>query len=80
MEKIRRFIIPDEFVTLKVVKSSLEFIRLEGDLRDRSRLQRVLSRLDSQRLSLAGFPNALKVPNKLLIIIPIKNILFIKLT
>ncbi|KAJ8686680.1 hypothetical protein QAD02_022474 [Eretmocerus hayati] len=60
-EKIRLLIRPDEFVSLKVVKSSLEFIRFEGDLGDRSRLQRVLARLDGQRLNLAGFPNVLKV-------------------
>ena len=61
MEKIRAFILPDEFASLKVAKSTLEFIRLEGDLQDRCRLQRVLARLDSQRLNLSGFPNVLKV-------------------
>ncbi|XP_058803902.1 A-kinase anchor protein 17A isoform X2 [Phymastichus coffea] len=61
MEKIRLLIRPDEFASLKVVKSTLEFIRFEGDLGDRSRLQRVLARLDAQRLNLAGFPNVLKV-------------------
>ncbi|XP_050461266.1 A-kinase anchor protein 17A-like isoform X2 [Cataglyphis hispanica] len=61
MEKIRALILPDEFASLKVAKSSLEFIRLEGDLRDRCRLPKVLARLDSQRLNLAGFPNLLKV-------------------
>ncbi|KZC13044.1 A-kinase anchor protein 17A [Dufourea novaeangliae] len=61
MEKIRALILPDEFASLKVAKSTLEFIRLEGDLQDRSRLQRVLARLDSQRLNLSGFPNVLKV-------------------
>ncbi|XP_076633648.1 uncharacterized protein LOC143347902 isoform X2 [Colletes latitarsis] len=61
MEKIRAFILPDEFASLKVAKSTLEFIRLEGDLQDRCRLQRVLARLDSQRLNLSGFSNILKV-------------------
>ncbi|XP_028048643.1 A-kinase anchor protein 17A [Monomorium pharaonis] len=61
MEKIRALILPDEFASLKVAKSTLEFIRLEGDLRDRCRLPRVLARLDSQQLNLAGFPNVLKV-------------------
>ncbi|XP_072763332.1 uncharacterized protein [Anoplolepis gracilipes] len=61
MEKIRALILPDEFASLKVAKSSLEFIRLEGDLQDRCRLPKVLARLDSQRLSLTGFPNVLKV-------------------
>lgn len=61
MEKIRALILPDQFASLKVAKSTLEFIRLEGDLQDRCRLQRVLARLDSQRLNLSGFPNVLKV-------------------
>lgn len=61
MEKIRALIQPDEFASLKVSKNTLEFIRLEGDLSDRCRLQRVLARLEAQRLNLAGFPNVLKV-------------------
>ena len=50
-----------KFASLKVVKNTLEFMRLEGDIGDRSRLQRILARLDSQRLNLAGFPNIIKV-------------------
>ncbi|KYQ48181.1 A-kinase anchor protein 17A [Trachymyrmex zeteki] len=61
MEKIRALILPDEFSSLKVAKSTLEFIRLEGDLRDRCRLPRVLARLDLQQLNLSGFSNVLKV-------------------
>ncbi|KAG5317863.1 AK17A protein, partial [Pseudoatta argentina] len=61
MEKIRALILPDEFAFLKVAKSTLEFIRLEGDLRDRCRLPRVLARLDLQQLNLSGFSNVLKV-------------------
>ncbi|XP_046738252.1 uncharacterized protein DDB_G0284459-like isoform X2 [Diprion similis] len=61
MEKIRVLARPDQFSSLKVTKSTLEFVRLEGDLEDRCRLQQVLARLDSQRLNLAGFPNILKV-------------------
>lgn len=61
MEKIRALILPDEFESLKVAKSTLEFIRLEGDLRDRCRLPRVLARLDLQHFNLAGFSNLLKV-------------------
>ncbi|KAK0096754.1 hypothetical protein PV326_004486 [Microctonus aethiopoides] len=61
MEKVRLLIRPDEFASLKVTKSTLEFIRLEGDLTDRCRMQQVLSRLEGQRLNLAGFPNILKV-------------------
>ncbi|XP_063979176.1 A-kinase anchor protein 17A-like isoform X1 [Diachasmimorpha longicaudata] len=61
MEKIRLLIRPDEFASLKVTKSTLEFVRLEGELTDRSRLQRALSRLEGQRINLAGFSNVLKV-------------------
>ncbi|XP_066595976.1 A-kinase anchor protein 17A-like isoform X2 [Prorops nasuta] len=61
MEKIRSLILPDKFASIKVSKSTLEFIRLEGDLQDRCRLQHVLARLDCQKLNLAGFPNCLKI-------------------
>ncbi|CAB0037008.1 unnamed protein product [Trichogramma brassicae] len=61
MEKMRLLIRPDEFASLKVIQSTLEFMRFEADLGDKSRLQRVLAKLDGQRLNLAGFPNILKV-------------------
>ncbi|XP_011297937.1 A-kinase anchor protein 17A isoform X2 [Fopius arisanus] len=61
MEKIRLLVRPDEFASLKVTKSTLEFVRLEGELTDRSRLQRILARLEGQRMNLAGFSSVLKV-------------------
>ncbi|XP_012287337.1 A-kinase anchor protein 17A isoform X2 [Orussus abietinus] len=61
MEKVRALVLPEEFGSLKVAKSTLETIRLEGELRDRCRLDRVLARLQGQQLSLPGFSKALKV-------------------
>ncbi|KAH0549059.1 hypothetical protein KQX54_005508 [Cotesia glomerata] len=61
MEKLRLLIRPDEFASLKVSKSTLEFLRLEADLTDKCRMAQVLSRLEGQRLNLAGFASILKV-------------------
>ncbi|XP_074110515.1 uncharacterized protein LOC141534830 isoform X2 [Cotesia typhae] len=61
MEKLRLLIRPDEFASLKVSKSTLEFLRLEADLTDKCRMAQVLSRLEGQWLNLAGFASILKV-------------------
>jgi len=46
MEKIKALITPNEFISLKVVKNTLEFIRFEGDVDSRSILKTIIVRLD----------------------------------
>lgn len=61
MEKLKRLIKPDQFIILKVAKSTLEFIRFEGEIENRSKLKVLMSRLDGQTIKLSGFPDSLKV-------------------
>ena len=61
MEKLKRLIKPDQFIILKVVKSTLEFIRFEGEIENHGKLKVLISRLDSTTIKLSGFPDALKV-------------------
>jgi len=61
MEKLKRLIKPDQFIILKVAKSTLEFIRFEGEIENRSKLKVLISRLDGQTIKLSGFPDSLKV-------------------
>ncbi|XP_050089369.1 A-kinase anchor protein 17A [Anopheles aquasalis] len=61
MEKMRQMILPDKFSVLKVSKSTVGFIRFEGELEDRGKLKAVLARLDGRPLKLAGFDESVKV-------------------
>ena len=61
MEKLRHWASPEEFIVLKVSKSTLEFIRFEGEIENRSKLSAVLARLDGRSIKLSGFPDPLKV-------------------
>ena len=60
MEKLRQMIRPDQFIMLKVVKSTLEFIRFEGELENKNLVKVVISRLDTKTIKLSGFPEQLK--------------------
>lgn len=48
MEKIKGLVAPENFISLKVVKNTLEFIRFEGDLENRSVLKTIVTRLDGK--------------------------------
>lgn len=61
MEKLKKLIRPGEFTTLKVSKTSLEFIRFEGEVENRIALKQAISRIDGNTIKLSGFPDPLKV-------------------
>ena len=60
MEKLRQMIKPDQFIMLKVAKSTLEFIRFEGELENKNLIKVVITRLDAKTIKLSGFPEQLK--------------------
>ena len=61
MEKLKKMVRPDNFVVLKVAKSTLEFIRFEGEIENKGKIVNVIGRLDSKTIKLSGFPDSLKV-------------------
>ena len=61
MEKLKQMIKPDHFIVLKVAKSTLEFIRFEGELENKNLVKILISRLDGKTMKLSGFPDTLKV-------------------
>ena len=61
MEKIKYMIKPDTFTTLKIVKSTLEFLRFEGENENKALLKTLIQRLDGKTIKLSGFPDILKV-------------------
>ncbi|XP_034833211.2 A-kinase anchor protein 17A isoform X5 [Maniola hyperantus] len=61
MEKLRKMIQPDSFSILKVSKHSSEVIRFDAELENRTKLERVLARLEDRIIQLNDYPDPLKV-------------------
>ncbi|KAK3924041.1 A-kinase anchor protein 17A [Frankliniella fusca] len=60
MEKLKTMVKPIQFTVLKVSKSTLEFIRFEGEIENKSNLNEVVSRLDSKTIKDAKNMNEMK--------------------
>ena len=52
---------PDSFLTLKIFKSTMEFIRLEGEIENKGKVQTLILKLDGKTIKLSGFTDILKV-------------------
>ena len=52
---------PEMFLTLKIFKSTMEFIRLEGEIENKSKIHHVILKLDGKTIKLSGFTDILKV-------------------
>lgn len=61
MEKLRTLIRPDEFSVLKVSKTTLNFVRFEAEIENRTRLDRVLGKLDNNSIKLKEIPDLLRI-------------------
>lgn len=61
MEKLKVWIQPEEFTSLKVSKSTLEFIRFDAEIANKCQLLTVISRLDGRSIKISGFSEQLKV-------------------
>ncbi|ESP01947.1 hypothetical protein LOTGIDRAFT_111325 [Lottia gigantea] len=61
MERIKHMITPETFITLKIVKSTLEFIRLEGEIENKGKIKLLIAKLDTKILKLSGFTEVLKM-------------------
>jgi len=61
MEKLKAVIIPHTFISIKVVRNTLEFIRFEADVENRTILKELLARLDGKKLKVSGFKELLKI-------------------
>lgn len=61
MERVKNMARPHSFLTLKIIKSTLEFIRLEGETETKALVKTLIQRLDAKTIKLSGFPDILKV-------------------
>ena len=55
MERLKALVLPDTFISIKVVKNTLEFLRFEGDLENRTSLKSVVGRLEGENMMHAHF-------------------------
>ena len=61
MDKLKKMISPDDFLSLKVLKSTLDFIRFEGEIENKSKIKVIIQRIDGKTIKLSGFSDVLKV-------------------
>lgn len=61
MEKLKSVIAPDQFAVLRVVESTLEAIRFEGEADTKASVSKFVTKLDGKFIKLSGFADPLKV-------------------
>lgn len=61
MERIKAMVKPHSFTALKIVKSTMEFIRFEGEAENKTLVSTIMHRLEGKSIKLSGFPDQLKV-------------------
>ncbi|KAK7169589.1 hypothetical protein R3I93_005539 [Phoxinus phoxinus] len=61
MERLKSMAHPDQFSSLRISKSTMDFIRFEGEVENRSVVKRILSKLEGKSIKLSGFTDVLKV-------------------
>ncbi|KAA0201199.1 hypothetical protein HAZT_HAZT007539 [Hyalella azteca] len=61
MEKLRLAIKPIKFSSIKVTKSSLEFVRFDAEINNKSNVESVIRKIDLKGIKLSGFTDLLKI-------------------
>ncbi|KAI5628622.1 A-kinase anchor protein 17A, partial [Silurus asotus] len=61
MERLKSMVHPEQFASLRISKSTMDYIRFEGEAENKSAVKRFLSNLDGKSIKLSGFTDVLKV-------------------
>uniref|UniRef100_A0A8D3A6G1 A kinase (PRKA) anchor protein 17A n=1 Tax=Scophthalmus maximus TaxID=52904 RepID=A0A8D3A6G1_SCOMX len=61
MERIKAMVAPEQFSALRISKSTMDFIRFEGEVENKAVVKSLLARLDGKSIKLSGFTDVLKV-------------------
>ncbi|KAM3861678.1 A-kinase anchor protein 17A [Diretmus argenteus] len=61
MERVKGMVAPEQFSALRISKSTMDFIRFEGEVENKGVVKTLLSRLDGKSIKLSGFTDILKV-------------------
>lgn len=61
MERLKAMVHSHQFSTLRITKSTMAFIRFEGEVENKSLVKAFLARLDGKAIKLSGFSDTLRV-------------------
>ncbi|XP_054979578.1 A-kinase anchor protein 17A [Sorex araneus] len=61
MERLKAMVQHHQFSTLRIAKSTMDFIRFEGEVENRALVKAFLACLDGKTIKLSGFADALRV-------------------
>lgn len=61
MERVKAMVAPEQFAALRISKSTMDFIRFEGEVENKAVVKSLLGRLDGKSIKLSGFTDVLKV-------------------
>ncbi|CAG5865469.1 unnamed protein product [Menidia menidia] len=61
MERVKAMVAPELFSALRISKSTMDFIRFEGEVENKMVVKSLLGRLDGKTIKLSGFTDVLKV-------------------
>uniref|UniRef100_A0A674CL92 A kinase (PRKA) anchor protein 17A n=1 Tax=Salmo trutta TaxID=8032 RepID=A0A674CL92_SALTR len=61
MERLKAMVAPEQFSALRISKSTMDFIRFEGEVENRGVVKILLAKLDGKSIKLSGFTDILKV-------------------
>lgn len=61
MDKLRDLIKPEEFSTLKVTKTTIEFVIFEGELETKATVEKVISKLDNKMIKLKDLRDLIRI-------------------
>lgn len=61
IDKLKKQVAPDDFIYIRMIKSTLEFIRCEAEIENKSALKNLLTKLDGSSIKLNSYTDVLKV-------------------
>ncbi|XP_066497029.1 A-kinase anchor protein 17A [Hoplias malabaricus] len=61
MERLKGMVHPEQFSSLRISKSTMDFIRFEGEVENKGIVRSFLAKLDGKSIKLSGFTDILKV-------------------
>uniref|UniRef100_A0A8C1UG13 A kinase (PRKA) anchor protein 17A n=1 Tax=Cyprinus carpio TaxID=7962 RepID=A0A8C1UG13_CYPCA len=61
MERLKAMVHPEQFSSLRISKSSMDYLRFEGEVENRSAVKRSLAKLEGKSIKLSGFTDVLKI-------------------
>lgn len=61
MDKLRDLIKPEEFTTLKVTRTTVEYVIFEGEVETKSKVERAISKLDNKMIRLKDFNDLMRI-------------------